>query len=416
MTDSTIYPVFDSIRERTHLNKEQYQEMYERSLVDSDGFWAEQALENLDWFEPFSRVSDFDFNTADIKWFEGGKLNVSYNCIDRHLATRADQTAIIWEGDNPDQSEHISYQKLHDEVCKLANAMRAKGVEKGDRVCLYMPMIPEAVYAMLACTRIGAIHSVVFGGFSPEALRGRINDSECKMVITADEGLRGAKPIPLKANVDEACEQTPSIETILVCKVTGNKTGWQEGRDVWYHDLVDSQATSCEPEVMDAEDPMFILYTSGSTGTPKGVMHTTGGYLLTAAMTFKYVFDYQEGETYWCTADVGWITGHSYLTYGPLVNGATTLVFEGVPTYPDASRFWQVVDKHQVNIFYTAPTALRALIGAGDSFLETTSRSSLRILGTVGEPINPEAWEWYCLLYTSPSPRDKRQSRMPSSA
>ncbi len=395
MSDTKIYPVFESIKDSTHLTAEQYREMYSRSLNDSDGFWAEQALENLDWFEPFSRVSDFDFNTANIKWFEGGKLNVSYNCIDRHLANRADQTAIIWEGDSPDQSEHISYQKLHDEVCKLANAMRAKGVEKGDRVCLYMPMIPEAVYAMLACTRIGAIHSVVFGGFSPEALRGRINDSECKMVITADEGLRGAKPIPLKANVDEACEQTPSIETILVCKVTGNKTGWQEDRDVWYHDIVDSQAISCEPEVMDAEDPMFILYTSGSTGTPKGVMHTTGGYLLTAAMTFKYVFDYQEGEIYWCTADVGWITGHSYLTYGPLVNGATTLVFEGVPTYPDASRFWQVVDKHQVNIFYTAPTALRALMGAGDGFIETTSRNSLRILGTVGEPINPEAWEWY---------------------
>lgn len=395
MSDTKIYPVFDSIKDSTHLTAEQYREMYSRSLNDSDGFWAEQALENLDWFEPFSRVSDFDFHSADIKWFEGGKLNVSYNCIDRHLATRADQTAIIWEGDNPDQSEHISYQKLHDEVCKLANAMRVRGIVKGDRVCLYMPMIPEAVYAMLACTRIGAIHSVVFGGFSPEALRGRINDSECKMVITADEGLRGAKPIPLKANVDEACKQTPSIESILVCKVTGNDIGWQEGRDVWYHDLVDSQAASCEPEVMDAEDPMFILYTSGSTGTPKGVMHTTGGYMLTAAMTFKYVFDYQDGEIFWCTADVGWITGHSYLTYGPLLNGATTLVFEGVPTYPDASRFWQVVDKHQVNIFYTAPTALRALMGAGDTFLETTSRDSLRILGTVGEPINPEAWEWY---------------------
>ncbi len=395
MSDTKIYPVFDSIKDSTHLTAEQYREMYSRSLNDSDGFWAEQALENLDWFEPFSRVSDFDFRSADIKWFDGGKLNVSYNCIDRHLATRADQTAIIWEGDNPDQSEHISYQKLHDEVCKLANAMRVRGIVKGDRVCLYMPMIPEAVYAMLACTRIGAIHSVVFGGFSPEALRGRINDSECKMVITADEGLRGAKPIPLKANVDEACKQTPSIESILVCKVTGNDIGWQEGRDVWYHDLVDSQAASCEPEVMDAEDPMFILYTSGSTGTPKGVMHTTGGYILTAAMTFKYVFDYQDGEIFWCTADVGWITGHSYLTYGPLLNGATTLVFEGVPTYPDASRFWQVVDKHQVNIFYTAPTALRALMGAGDAFLETTSRDSLRILGSVGEPINPEAWEWY---------------------
>lgn len=395
MTDTSIYPVFDSIKQRTHLSKDQYEEMYARSLADPDGFWAEQATANLEWFKPFDVVSEYDFNSGDIKWFEGGKLNVSYNCIDRHLATRADQTAIIWEGDNPDQSKHISYQALHDEVCKLANAMKEQGIEKGDRVCLYMPMIPEAVFAMLACTRIGAIHSVVFGGFSPEALRGRINDSKCKMVITADEGLRGTKPIPLKANVDEACKETPSIESILVCRVTGSNVAWNDARDVWYDEAVSHQASTCEPEHMDAEDPMFILYTSGSTGTPKGVLHTTGGYLLTAAMTFKYVFDYQEGEVYWCTADVGWITGHTYLTYGPLVNGATTLVFEGVPTYPDASRFWQVVDKHQVNIFYTAPTALRALMGAGDQFLETTSRSSLRILGTVGEPINPEAWEWY---------------------
>jgi acetyl-CoA synthetase len=395
MTDSNIYPVFDSIKQRTHLSKDQYLEMYARSLADPDGFWAEQATANLDWFKSFDTVSEYDFHNGDIKWFEGGKLNVSYNCIDRHLATRANQTAIIWEGDSPDQSKQISYQQLHDEVCKLANAMKGQGIERGDRVCLYMPMIPEAVFAMLACTRIGAIHSVVFGGFSPEALRGRINDSECKMVITADEGLRGAKAIPLKANVDEACKETPSIESILVCRVTGGNVAWQDDRDVWYHEAVANQANICEPEHMDAEDPMFILYTSGSTGTPKGVLHTTGGYLLTAAMTFKYVFDYQEGEIYWCTADVGWVTGHTYLTYGPLVNGATTLVFEGVPTYPDASRFWQVVDKHEVNIFYTAPTALRALMGAGDQFLETTSRSSLRILGTVGEPINPEAWEWY---------------------
>ncbi len=395
MSDVKVYPVFESIQKNTHLTKLQYQEMYSQSISNPDQFWAEQAESNLDWFEPFDKVSDCDFHTANIRWFEGGKLNVSYNCIDRHLASRADQTAIIWEGDNPDQNQHISYQQLHDEVCKLANAMKVQGIEKGDRVCLYMPMIPEAVYAMLACTRIGAIHSVVFGGFSPEALRGRINDSECKMVITADEGLRGAKPIPLKANVDHACKGTPSVESILVCRVTGNEIDWQEGRDVWYHELVSAQAADCEPEPMDAEDPMFILYTSGSTGKPKGVLHTTGGYLLTAALTFKYVFDYQEGEIYWCTADVGWITGHTYLTYGPLVNGATTLVFEGVPTYPDASRFWQVVDKHQVNIFYTAPTALRALMGAGEQFLDTTSRSSIRILGTVGEPINPEAWEWY---------------------
>jgi len=394
-TDNTIYPVFDSIKQKTHLDKEQYEQMYARSLSEPNEFWAEQANANLDWFAPFDAVSECDFDTAQINWFKNGKLNVAYNCIDRHLATRADQTAIIWEGDDPTQTQKISYQQLHDEVCKLANAMRGLGVQKGDRVCLYMPMIPQAVYAMLACTRIGAIHSVVFGGFSPEALRGRINDSECKMVITADEGLRGAKPIPLKANVDEACLQTPSIETILVCTVTDNDVAWQEGRDVRYEEVIENQSATCEPEWMDAEDPMFILYTSGSTGTPKGVLHTTGGYLLTAAMTFKYVFDYQEGEIYWCTADVGWITGHTYLTYGPLVHGATTLVFEGVPTYPDASRFWQVVDKHQVNIFYTAPTALRALMGAGDEYLQTTERSSLRILGTVGEPINPEAWEWY---------------------
>jgi len=395
MSETKTYPIFDSIKATTHLTTEQYQDLYRRSLEDKDGFWAEQAEVHLDWYQPWHTVSRQDFSTADIAWFEGGKINLSYNCIDRHLAERADQTAIIWEGDDPTQSEHISYQQLHDRVCQLANALKSMGVEKGDRVCLYMPMIPEATYAMLACARIGAIHSVVFGGFSPEALRGRINDSACKVVITADQGLRGMKPIPLKANVDEACKDTPSIENVLVCKVTGGDIAWQEGKDVWYHDAVDQQATNCEPEVMDAEDPLFILYTSGSTGTPKGVMHTTAGYLLTATMTFKYVFDYQEGEVFWCTADVGWITGHTYLLYGPLANGATTLVYEGVPTYPDASRFWQVVDKHQVNIFYTAPTALRALMGAGDEYLATTSRTSLRILGTVGEPINPEAWEWY---------------------
>ena len=395
MSGTTIYPVFDSIKENTHLTTEQYLDMYQRSLSEPNEFWAEQADINLDWFEKWHKVSEYSFNSASIKWFQGGKLNVSYNCIDRHLADRASQTAIIWEGDDPGQSENISYQQLHDRVCQLSNAMLELGIVKGDRVCLYMPMVPEAVIAMLACTRIGAVHSVVFGGFSPEALRGRINDSECKMVITADQGLRGQKPIPLKANVDHACEQTPSIEHVLVLKVTGANVGWQKGRDIWYDDLVAKQATTCEPAIMDAEDPLFILYTSGSTGTPKGVLHTTGGYLLTAAMTFKYVFDYQEGEVYWCTADIGWITGHSYLTYGPLCNGGTTLVFEGVPNYPDASRFWQVVDKHKVNIFYTAPTALRALMGAGDTFLETTKRDSLRILGTVGEPINPEAWEWY---------------------
>ena len=395
MSENKVYPVLDSIKNVAHADKARYEEMYASSVADPDGFWAEQADSMLDWYQKWDTVSDFDYDKGEIKWFDGGKINVSYNCIDRHLATRANQTAIIWEGDNPDDSKNISYQELHDEVCKLANAMKSLGVGKGDRVCIYMPMVPEAVYSMLACARIGAIHSVVFGGFSPEALRGRINDSECKLVITADQGLRGQKPIPLKANVDKACEETPSIEHVLVCKVTGADVGWQEGRDVYYRDVVDQQATQCEPEQMDAEDPLFILYTSGSTGTPKGVMHTTGGYLLYAAMTHKYVFDYQEGEIYWCTADVGWITGHTYLTYGPLANGATTLVFEGVPTYPDASRFWQVVDKHQVNIFYTAPTALRALMAEGDAYLETTKRDSLRILGTVGEPINPEAWEWY---------------------
>lgn len=395
MSENVIYPVFDSIKENTHLTKEQYREMYQQSISDPDHFWAEQADLHLDWFKKWDSVSNVDFQNGDIQWFAGATLNVSYNCIDRHLADRADQTAIIWEGDDPSKSEHITYQQLHDKVCQLSNAMKALGVGKGDRVCLYMPMVPEAVYAMLACSRIGAIHSVVFGGFSPEALRGRINDSECKIVITADEGVRGGKAVPLKANVDEACKETPSIEHVLVCKVTGGDIAWNNDRDVWYHEQVDHQATVCEPEVMDAEDPLFILYTSGSTGTPKGVMHTTGGYLLYAAMTFKYVFDYQEGDVYWCTADVGWITGHSYLTYGPLANGATTLVFEGVPNYPDASRCWQVVDKHQVSIFYTAPTALRALMGAGEQYLETTSRSSLRLLGTVGEPINPEAWQWY---------------------
>ena len=390
-----ISPVKNAIAAKTHITAEKYKSMYQQSIDQPDEFWAQQAEQHLDWYQQWHTVSEVDYHKAHIKWFEGGKINLAFNCIDRHLAKRADQTAIIWEGDDPSQSQHISYQTLHDKVCQLANALKEMGVVKGDRVCLYMPMIPEATYAMLACARIGAVHSVVFGGFSPEALRGRINDSDCKVVITADQGLRGKKPIPLKANVDDACKETPSIEKILVCKVTGADVVWDDDRDVWYHDAVDHQATSCEPEVMDSEDPLFILYTSGSTGTPKGVMHTTAGYLLYAMMTFKYVFDYQEGEIYWCTADVGWITGHSYLLYGPLATGATTLVFEGVPTYPDASRFWQVVDKHKVNIFYTAPTALRALMGAGDQFLETTDRSSLRILGTVGEPINPEAWEWY---------------------
>ena len=395
MSEVKTYPVFESIKANTHLNTEQYQEMYKQSIEQPDVFWGAQADQHLDWIKPWDTVSRQDFHKAEVAWFEGGQLNLSVNCIDRHLSDRADQTAIIWEGDDPNRSEHISYKMLHDKVCQLANALKQMGVVKGDRVCLYMPMVPEATFAMLACARIGAIHSVVFGGFSPEALRGRINDSQCKIVITADQGLRGMKPIPLKANVDEACKETPSVEKILVCKVTGGDVNWDNDRDVWYSDLVDKQATSCQPEVMESTDPLFILYTSGSTGTPKGVMHSTAGYLLWAAMTFKYVFDYQEGEVFWCSADVGWVTGHTYLLYGPLANGATTLVYEGVPTYPDASRFWKVVDKHQVNIFYTAPTALRALMGAGDEYLADSDRSSIRILGTVGEPINPEAWEWY---------------------
>lgn len=395
MSDKTIYPVFENIKQKTHANRQQYEAMYQRSIEDNEGFWNEMAETYLDWYQKWHTVSEYDFTTAEIKWFEGGKLNVSVNCIDRHLPQRANQTAIIWEGDNPEDSQKITYQQLHDNVCQLANALRSMGIKKGDRVCLYMPMIPEAVYSMLACTRIGAIHSVVFGGFSPESIRGRINDSECKLVITADEGVRGGKTIPLKANVDEACTETPSIEKVLVYKLTGSSIEWQEGRDLWYQEIVNQQEKQCEPEIMDAEDPLFILYTSGSTGKPKGVMHTTAGYLLYATLTFKYIFDYQEGEVFWCSADVGWVTGHTYLTYGPLSNGATTLVFEGVPTYPDASRFWQAVDKHQVNIFYTAPTALRALMGAGEEYLKNSSRDSLRILGTVGEPINPEAWEWY---------------------
>ncbi|MGH1541916.1 MAG: acetate--CoA ligase [Arenicella sp.] len=395
MSDNTIYSVAKKLAKRAHVDNQQYEKMYARSIEQPDAFWAEQAEQHVSWYKTWNKVSEVDYNSTEIKWFEGAKLNVSYNCIDRHLLEQAEQTAIIWEGDDPKHSLHITYQDLHDCVCRLANAMKSKGVSKGDRVCLYMPMVPEAVYAMLACARIGAVHSVVFGGFSPEALRGRINDSGCKMVITADEGRRGAKSIPLKQNVDKACQETPTVETILVCKLTGADIAWQDGRDVCYQTITAGQSAVCEPEVMDAEDPLFILYTSGSTGTPKGVLHTTAGYLLYSTMTFKYVFDYQPGEVFWCTADIGWITGHSYLTYGPLANGATTLMFEGVPNYPDASRFWQIIDKHKVNIFYTAPTALRALMGAGNAYLETTSRSSLRILGTVGEPINPEAWEWY---------------------
>jgi acetyl-CoA synthetase len=391
----TLYPVPDQVKANTYCDNETYQALYQRSVEDPDGFWGEMALQYLQWDAPWDKVSEWDFSNGDARWFEGGKLNVSVNCIDRHLPERADQTAFIWEGDDPNESKHISYAQLHTEVCRLANALRERGVEKGDRVCIYMPMVPEAAYAMLACTRIGAVHSVVFGGFSPEALKDRILDSDCKTVITADEGVRGGKAVPLKTNVDTALASCPNVHTCLVVKRTGGDITWQEGRDHWYEELVSSQAAQCKPESMDAEDPLFILYTSGSTGKPKGVLHTTGGYLLQAAMTFKYTFDYRDGEIFWCTADVGWITGHTYIVYGPLANGAVSLMFEGVPTYPDASRCWEVCDKHQVNIFYTAPTAIRALHAVGDEPVKKTSRSSIRLLGTVGEPINPEAWEWY---------------------
>jgi acetyl-CoA synthetase len=387
------YPIMHSNREPL-IDAKKYHSMYQQSIDSPDDFWEEQAEKFITWNSKWDKVSDVDFSEGKIAWFEGATLNVSYNCLDRHLPERADQVAIIWEGDDPDSSESITYQELYEMVCKFANGMKDLGVERGDRICLYMPMIVEATVAMLACARIGAIHSVVFGGFSPDALRDRILDSECKLVITADEGVRGGKPIPLKANVDIAVKECDCVENIVVVKRTGSEIGWSE-RDVWYHDLVKDASSAFPCEMFDAETPLFILYTSGSTGKPKGVLHTSGGYLLYAAMTHKYTFDYQEGDIYWCTADVGWVTGHSYIVYGPLANGATSLMFEGVPNYPDASRFWQVVDKHQVNIFYTAPTAIRALMGAGNELVQKTSRTSLKVLGTVGEPINPEAWEWY---------------------
>jgi acetyl-CoA synthetase len=395
MSEIKVYPVPAQFAEHAWINAEKYQAMYERSISDPDGFWAEEADKFITWFKRWDRVSDWDFSKGHIRWFEGAKLNVSYNCLDRHLETRGNQVAIIWEGDNPQEDRKITYKELHEQVCRFANALKSLGVKKGDRACIYLPMIPEAAVAMLACARIGAIHSIVFAGFSPEALRNRIDNAEASVVITADEGLRGGRAVPLKANADEACAKVASIQKMIVVKRTGGKVAWQEGRDVWFHEIMQAASPDCPAEHMDAEDPLFILYTSGSTGTPKGVLHTTGGYLLYAACTHKYIFDYHDGDIYWCTADVGWVTGHSYIVYGPLTNGATTLMFEGVPNYPSASRFWEVVDKHHVNIFYTAPTAIRALMREGDGPVKKTTRKTLRLLGSVGEPINPEAWEWY---------------------
>ena len=395
MSEDRTYPVPTALADSATVNEAKYNEMYQRSVDDSDAFWAEQAEELIDWFKPWDTVQEWDYHKAEIKWFDGAKLNVSYNCLDRHLETRADQTAIIWEGDDPEESKHISYRELHDEVCRFSNALKGIGVKKGDRVCIYMPMVPEAAVAMLSCARIGAIHSIVFGGFSPDALKDRINDSECSIVITADQGLRGGRKVPLKANADIACERTDCVKRMVVVQRGGEDVEWKDGRDLWYHELIQGASNDCPAVEMDAEDPLFILYTSGSTGTPKGVLHTSGGYILYASMTHKHVFNYQDGDIYWCTADVGWVTGHSYIVYGPLANGATTLMFEGIPTYPDVSRFWNVIDKHKVNIFYTAPTAIRALMAQGDEPVTSTDRSSLKLLGTVGEPINPEAWEWY---------------------
>ena len=398
MTGSKLHPVPADFAAAAHCNKEKYAEMYAASVDNPEKFWGEHG-KRIDWIRPYTKVKDvsFDRHHLHIKWFEDGTLNASANCLDRHLAERGDQTAIIWEGDDPADSKHISYRELHAQVCKLANGLKSLGIGKGDMVTIYMPMIPEAAVAMLACARIGAPHSVVFGGFSPESVAGRVHDCDSKLIITADEGLRGGRKVPLKANVDRALEQhkLDSVANVVVIKRTGGKVGWKDGRDVWYEELVKDQPAECPPAEMGAEDTLFILYTSGSTGKPKGVLHTTGGYMVFASMTHQYVFDYKPGDIYWCTADVGWVTGHSYIVYGPLANGATTLMFEGVPNYPDTSRFWQVVDKHKVNIFYTAPTAIRALMREGEEPVKKTGRKSLRLLGSVGEPINPEAWEWY---------------------
>ena len=395
MDDNRIYPVALRNAEDAYIDEARYQEMYRRSIESPEEFWSQQAEKYLTYSKKWDRVMDYDYVNGAIAWFSGAKLNATVNCIDRHLETRGDQTAIIWEGDDPSEQQHISYKELHENVCRFANLLKSRGVGKGDRVSIYMPMIPEAAVAMLGCARIGAVHSVVFGGFSPDSLRDRILDSDCRVVVTADEGPRGGRPVPLKANVEAALAECPDVHTTIIVRRTGAEVPGDAKRDIWYHEAMASVSPDCEPEEMDAEDPLFILYTSGSTGKPKGVLHTTAGYQLYAAMTHQLVFDYKDGEVYWCTADVGWITGHSYIVYGPLANGATTLMFEGVPTYPDGSRFWNIVDKHCVNIFYTAPTAIRALMSLGDGPVLSSDRTSLRILGTVGEPINPEAWEWY---------------------
>jgi len=395
MSQPVRYEVGAEMAARAHIDRAAYQALYRRSIEDPSGFWAEQAQQFVTWSRLWTRVLDWDYQVPRIRWFEGAKLNVAYNCLDRHLASRADQTAILWEADEPDETRSMSYRELFDAVCRFGNALKARGVGEGDRVAIYLPMVPEAAVAMLACARIGAVHSVVFGGFSPESLKDRILDSDCRVVVTADEGLRGGRHVPLKANVDAALLACPRVHTVFVLRRTGRSIAWQVGRDLWYHVTVAAADPECPPVEMDAEDPLFILYTSGSTGKPKGVLHTSGGYLVYAAITFRYVFDYRDGDLYWCTADVGWVTGHTYGVYGPLCNGATTLMFEGIPTHPNPGRFWEVVDRHRVNILYTAPTAIRALMAQGDAWVQKSRRASLRVLGTVGEPINPEAWEWY---------------------
>lgn len=396
MTENEIFSVPAGWAQRALVDDSEYKKMYRHSVENPDSFWDEHG-KRIDWIKPYTQIKDVSYAPDDlhIRWYQDGTLNASVNCLDRHLESRGDQVAIIWEGDEPSDSKTLTYRELYEEVCRFANVLKNNGVKKGDRVTIYLPMVPEIAVAVLACARIGAIHSVIFGGFSPDSIAGRIHDSDSTLIVTADEGMRGGRPVPLKKNADEALKKCPTVEKCIVLKRTGGDVNWEDGRDVWYHEAIANASTICPPEEMNAEDPLFILYTSGSTGTPKGVLHTTGGYMVYASMTHQYVFDYQDGEIYWCTADVGWITGHSYIVYGPLANGATTLIFEGVPNYPDSSRFWQVCDKHKVNIFYTAPTAIRALMREGNGPVEATKRDSLRLLGSVGEPINPEAWMWY---------------------